>query len=121
MLSREEVILRLEELKREVKTYEKILQVLDRSRLANRTGTGMRFYHSRPSAAIKVVLREKGPQPQEQLMKELQDGGIAVGRKRGLHNTRIAIEKTLKTGALKQIGNLIGLPEWSDEKFSGRS
>jgi hypothetical protein len=50
-------------------------------------------------------------------MKELKAGGISIGKKRGMHNTRIAIERTLKTGALKQVGNLIGLPEWSDEKF----
>jgi len=116
-LSREEIILRLEELKREVKTYEKILQVLDRSGLKDRTGENMRFYQARPSSAIKVVLRERGPQTQDQLMEALRAGGIALGRKRGLHNTRIAIEKTLKTGALKKVGKLIGLPDWSDEKF----
>lgn len=117
MLSRDEIILKLEELKNEVKTYEKVLQVLDRSGLKERTGPAMRFYQARPSSAIKIVLREKGPQTQDQLMKELSDGGIALGRKRGLHNTRIAIEKTLKTGALKKVGDLIGLPDWSDEKF----
>jgi len=56
-------------------------------------------------------------QTQKQLTKDLQAGGIAIGKKRGMHNTRIAIEKTLKTGALKKVGNLIGMPEWPDEKF----
>jgi hypothetical protein len=54
---------------------------------------------------------------EENLMKQLQDGGIAIGKKRGMHNTRIAIERTLKTGALEKVGNLIGMPEWPDEKF----
>jgi hypothetical protein len=117
MLSREEVILRLEELKKELRTYEKVLQVLDRSGLGERTGKPMRFYQARPSSAIKMLLHENGPKTQESLMGELESGGIAIGKKRGMHNTRIAIERTLKTGALKKVGDLIGLPEWSDEKF----
>jgi hypothetical protein len=119
MLSREEIVLKLEELKQEVKTYEKILQILDKSDLVQRTGPAMRFYRARPSSAAKMILHEKGPQPQDKLMEELRAGGIAIGKKRGMHNTRIAIERTLKTGALKQVGDLIGLPEWSDEKFKG--
>ncbi len=114
---REELVSRLEELEQEAKTYRKLLQVLDRSGLAQRTGPAMRFFNARPQIAIEALLREKGPQTQEKLMNELQAGGIAVGRKRGMHNTRISIEKTLKTGALKKVGDLIGLPEWSDEKF----
>lgn len=120
MLSREEVILRLEELKKELRTYEKVLQVLDRSGLEERTGKTMRFYQARPSLAVKMILRENGPKTQESLMDELKAGGIAIGKKRGMHNTRIAIERTLKTGALKKVGDLIGLPEWSDEKFKER-
>jgi hypothetical protein len=114
---REDIILKLEELKKQTKTYKKLLQVWDKSGLEQHTGPAMRFYQARPQTAVNTLLREKGPQTQEQLMKELHAGGIAVGRKRGMHNTRISIEKTLKTGALKQVGNLIGLPEWSDEKF----
>jgi hypothetical protein len=78
----------------------------------------MRFYKVRPQIAIQLVLREKGPQTQECLLKELSDGGIAIGKKRGLNNPRISIEKTLRTGALKKVGDFIGLPEWSDEKFT---
>jgi hypothetical protein len=115
---REDIILKIEELKKETKTYQKLLQIWDKSGLAERTGAAMRFFNARPQTAINVLLREKGPQTQGQLTAELQAGGIAVGKKRGMHNTRISIEKTLKTGALKQVGNLIGLPEWSDEKFN---
>ena len=120
---REQLILKLEELdkklgelEKEAKTYRKMLQILDRSH-GDCTGPAMRFFHARPQTAIESVLREKGPQTQEQLMNELQAGSIAVDRKRGMHNTRISIEKTLKTGALKRVGELIGLPEWSDDKF----
>jgi hypothetical protein len=116
---REDIVLKIEELKKETKTYQKLLQIWDKSGLAERTGPAMRFFNARPQTVINALLREKGPQTQEQLMAELQAGGIAVGKKRGMHNTRISIEKTLKTGALKQVGNLIGLPEWSDEKFNG--
>lgn len=115
---REEIILKLEELEKQTKTYKKLLQVWDKSGLEQRTGPAMRFYQARPQTAINTILREKGPQTREQLMAELQAGGIAFGKKRGMHNTRISIEKTLKTGALKRVGDLIGLPEWSDEKFS---
>jgi hypothetical protein len=115
---REDIILKLEELERQTKTYKKLLQVWDKSGLEQRTGPAMRFYQARPSSAVKMILREKGPQTPENLMKELQAGGIAIGRKRGMHNTRIAMERTLKTGALKQVGNLIGLPDWSEEKFT---
>lgn len=120
MLSREEVILRLEELKKELRTYEKVLQVLDRSGLDERTGATMRFYKARPSTAAKMILREKGPRTLDQLMRELEAGGIAIGKKRKMHNVRIAFERTIKTKALKKVGDLIGLPEWSDEKFKER-
>jgi hypothetical protein len=101
-----------------VKTYEKVLQILDKSGLVQDTGPAMRFYRARHSSAAKMILHEKGPQPQDKIMEELQAGGIAIGKKRGMHNVRIAIERTLKTGALKQVRDLIGLPQWSDEKFS---
>lgn len=117
MLTRDEVILRVEELKNELKTWEKVLQVLDRSGIAERTGTAMRFYQMRPLMAIKMILHEKGAQTQPELMKELEEGGIAIGKKKGMHNTSFSITKTLRTGALKQVGDLIGLPEWSDDKF----
>lgn len=117
MLTRDEVILKLEELKAEVKTWEKVLQVLDRSTMAKRTGPAMRFYQSRPYYAMKTVLSENGAQTQEQLMKALSEGGIAIGKKRAMHNTRISLEKTLRTGALKKVGDLIGLPEWDESMF----
>lgn len=117
---REEIVLKLEALKQEKKTYQKLLQVLDRSGLEGRTGPAMRFFKARPQVAVNMLLREKGPQTQEELMKELEAGGIAVGMTRGMHNSRIGIEKMLRTGALKQVGDLIGLPEWSDEKFKER-
>jgi hypothetical protein len=117
MLSREEVILKIEELKKELKTCEGFLRVLDRNGMGKRTGPEMRFYQARPQTCIVTLLRERGPQTHEQLMKDLQAGGIAIGKKRGMHNPRISIERTLKTGALKKVGNLIGMPEWPDEKF----
>lgn len=118
MIKREEAITAIENLKKELKTWEKVLQVIDRSGLEERTGTAMRFYRARPSNAVKSILRTKGVQTQEQLMKELEAGGIAVGKKRGMHNTRIALEKTMKTGALKKVGDMIGLPEWPDHMFA---
>jgi hypothetical protein len=121
MLSRDEVILKLGELQHELRTWKKVLQVIDRSQIEKRTGTAMRFYGMRPSSAIKMLLRDRGAQTQEWLLQELSDGGINVGKKRGEHNPRIAIEKTLRTGALKKVGNLIGLPEWGDEMFKGAS
>jgi hypothetical protein len=118
MLSRDEIILKVEVLKRELRTWEKVLQVLDRSGIAERTGTAMRFYQMRPLTSIKMLLREKGPLTQYHLLKILDEGGITTGKKRGLNNPRISIEKTLKNGTLKQVGDMIGLPEWPDEKFS---
>jgi hypothetical protein len=85
--------------------------------MAKRTGPAMRFYQTRPYNAMKIILSENGAQTQEQLMKALNEGGIAIGKKRGLHNTRISLEKTLKTGALKKVGEFIGLPEWDDSMF----
>ncbi len=117
---REELVLKLEELKKETKTYKKLLEVLDRSGLAQRTGPEMRFFKARPQIAIEALLREKGPQTQEQLMKDLEAGGIALGRVRKMHNSRIGIEKMLRNGSLKKVGDLIGLPEWSEEKFKER-
>jgi len=117
MLSRDEVILKVEELKKELKTWQKVLQVLDRSGMAERTGTAMRFYQVRPIIAIKMILRQRGAQTQEALTKEMVDGGITIGKKRSVHNPRVSIEKTLKNGTLKRVGDLIGLPQWGPEMF----
>lgn len=114
---REELVLKLEESKQATKTYQKLLEVLDRSVLSQRTGPSMRFFKVRPQVAIDILLGEKGPQTQEQLMKDLEAGGIAVGRKRGMNNPRLGIEKLLRNGSLKQVGDLIGKPEWSDLMF----
>lgn len=120
MLSRDEVIETIEKLKKEMKTWQRVLQVLDRSNMEKRTGSAMRFYQVRPGIAIKMVLREKGPLTQEAIIQELVDGGNTVGKKRDgdkPHNVRLSIEKTLKTGSLVKVGDLIGLPEWPAEKF----
>lgn len=90
---------------------------MERSGLAERTGIAMRFYQMRPLTAIKMVLREKGAQTRDSLVKELVDGGATVGRKRKDSNIRISMDKTLKNGSLQQVGDLIGLPEWGPEMF----
>jgi hypothetical protein len=69
---REDIILKIEELKEQTKTYQRLLQLWDKSGLAERTGPAMRFFNARPQTAINALLREKGPQTQEQLMAELQ-------------------------------------------------
>ena len=51
------------------------------------------------------------------MMQLLIDGGSTIRKKRAEHNIRISIEKTLKNGTLKQVGNLLGLPEWPASKF----
>jgi hypothetical protein len=77
----------------------------------------MKFYNVRPGTAVKLILREKGPRTQEELMTELVAGGAVVGKKRAAHNIRISIEKTLRNGTLKQVGDLIGLGEWDESMF----
>jgi hypothetical protein len=115
--SRDEIVLHISYLKREIHALTKALQAYDRVISSSISSPSMRFYQKRPLVAIKQVLSEKGPLTQATLTKELVEGGAIVGKKRAESNIRISIEKTLRTGALKQIGNLIGLPEWSDEKF----
>lgn len=117
MIKREEVIQMLEESKKEVKALEKVLQALDRSGLEKRTGSAMRFYQVRPSTAIKILLREGGPDTQEALTQKLIDGGVIEGKKRTIHNIRLSFEKVLENGTLKKVGDLIGLPQWGPEKF----
>jgi len=76
---REDIVLKIDELKKETKTYQKLLQIWDKSGLAERTGPAMRFFNARQTA-INALLRKEGPQTQEQLR-----------AKRGMHNTRISI------------------------------
>lgn len=81
----------------------------------------MRFYRARPLAAIKLTLRQFGPLTQEALTQHLIAGGITIGKKRGTHNIRLSIEKTLRNGTLQKVGDLIGLPEWGPEMFNPKS
>jgi len=94
-----------------------VYRALQERNLAKRTGPTMIFYRVRPLTAIKMTLRQGGPQTQEALTQRLIEGGITIGKKRAEHNIRISIEKTLRNGTLKQVGGLLGLPEWSDDKF----
>lgn len=119
VINRNEIILEIERLKEELKSLRKVLQVIDRSSLGGRTGTEMRFYQVRPLTAIKLILRERGPQAREALMQELIGGGAIVGKKRANSNIRISIEKTLKNGTLRELNGLIGLPEWPEDMFHG--
>jgi hypothetical protein len=116
---RSEIIRKIEDLKAEVRSYEAALLALDRSGMAKTSGPDVRFYQQRPLDAIRVVLRESGHAlSQEELTNRLLAGGAAVGKKRGKHNIRISIEMTLASGKLKQIGELLGLPEWDEAMFT---
>ncbi len=123
MINKDEIVLKIEALKKEVRSWESVLRLLERQGLGERTGTGMRFYQLRPQVAIKILLQEGGAQTRDELMEKLDAGGLNIGKKRGRNNPRIAFEKMLGTatkpgtGALKQVGDLIGLPGWGPEMF----
>lgn len=117
LITKEDVVSEIERLRAELKTAEKVLRALEERDITKRTGPAMRFYRVRPLTAIKMMLRQGGPQTQVALTQQLIDGGITIGKKRAEHNIRISIEKTLRNGTLKQVGDLLGLPEWPEEKF----
>lgn len=119
--SRDEIVLHISYLEREIHAWTKALQAYDHIISPNLSSPAMLFYQMRPLVAIKQVLNEKGPLTQAALIKELVEGGATIGKKRAESNIRISIEKTLGTGALKKIGNLIGLPIWPDETFRTNS
>jgi hypothetical protein len=62
---REDIILKIEELENQTKTYKKLLQVWDKSGLEQRTGTAMRFYQARPSSAVDGSKGEGTADPRE--------------------------------------------------------
>ena len=117
MMTKEETILEIERLKRELRIAEKVLRIIEDSSVAKQTGAAMRFYRARPFAATKMLLRENGPQTQEALTEQLIAGGIITGKKRAVHNIRLSFEKTLRNGSLQKVGDLIGLPEWGQEMY----
>jgi hypothetical protein len=120
MIDRAKLITHIEKLRSELKKTERKLRVVDLGAMEKRTGVARRFYNVRPSTAIKKVLREKGALTQAEITKELIDGGNTMGKKRDANrpnNIRISFEMQMKTGALKQVGQLIGLPGWSKDKF----
>ena len=78
-----------------------------------------RFYMVRPITAAQEVLRDRGkPIPEEELRQILMDGGIAIGKKRGVHNVNVGLRISIDIGELTCTGRdkLIGLPEWSKKK-----
>lgn len=120
MITKEETILEIERLKQELKTAEKVLRAIEDSAISKQTGEAVRFYRVRPLMAIKLLLREKGPQTQESLTEQMIAGGLTIGKKRDANkpnNIRLSFEKTLRNGTLQQVGDLIGLPEWGPEIF----
>lgn len=78
-----------------------------------------RFQSQRPLIATKQVLTERGePIPLAELRQILLDGGIAIGKKRGVHNVNKSIEISVGIGELTSTGKdqKIGLPEWSKKR-----
>jgi hypothetical protein len=92
-------------------------------RLRNRPSNGgdptTRFFNVRPLLAARQVLAERGkPIPLDELKQILIDGGIMVGKKRGIHNINKSIEISVGINELTDSGthHLIGLPEWKKPK-----
>ena len=81
----------------------------------SKAGTpNLRFYSARPIDAIRTVLSEHGGRwTREEVEKELEEGGIAHGRKRGKANVRISIDKNVAIGNLVEDGLNLVLPQKS--------
>ncbi len=105
---------------RDLKRYEATMAFFDGQVVPSRAPEE-RFVAMTPRRAIRIVLSEAGRgMAQEEITKILVDGGVTKGKKRDAkqpNNVRIAFERLLKNGSLKQVGNLIGLPDWGDDKF----
>lgn len=77
-----------------------------------------RFYRWAPIDAIKLTLEERGvAMSQTELHQILVDGGITIDRARGEGNIRLSFKESLKLGRLVEKNEVIGLPEWGDDKF----
>jgi hypothetical protein len=78
-----------------------------------------RFYNMRPLIAVRQILTERGkPIPLDELRQILIEGGITIGKKRGVHNINKGIEISVGIDELTSTGKneLIGLPEWQKKK-----
>jgi hypothetical protein len=78
-------------------------------------GRDTRFFNKRPKTAIREILSAYGkPMPQAELVQAAVDGGIAIGKKRGVFNVTVSIRTCVKNGSLtfdiKK--ELVGLAEW---------
>lgn len=74
------------------------------------------YYDMSPKEAIILLFRKTGlPLTEESIVAALVAGGNTIGKKRGVRNVEIGIEKNLEVGNLSRIGDLIGLPIWVED------
>jgi hypothetical protein len=95
------------EAEQRLKSYKEALKVLNRSQLPKGTPT-TRFYGWRPLKAFKQLIEEHGGRMERQaLLDAAMAGGIAIDRKRSIHNVRISLLKCLEIESLLEAEGLI--------------
>jgi hypothetical protein len=116
-------------LEREIRELEEQLE-RRRTALAELTGTpiatdvySQRKRFSPPMRAHRaayIYLEEMDKAvSQKQIIDALEAEGACDGKKRGRHNVRISLEKSIENGTFLLKNGLIGLAGWSEDKFKG--
>jgi hypothetical protein len=120
----------LDDLDRQIERVEAQLKLLKSARAAHKKLVDMpqgedspsiRFYNMRPLIAARQILTEhEKPMLLDELRQILIDGGITIGKKRGVHNINKGIEISVGINELTSTGTgkneKIGLPEWSKKR-----
>jgi hypothetical protein len=119
--SREGLRKLIEDLEEQLRPLKKTLATLDKLAAARNIPLSeeSRYANMRPVNVAKDILKERGEKiPEDELIKTLVDGGITLGKKRGIYNVSVGFRIAYKAGTLTVEGKnrLVGLPEWSKKK-----
>lgn len=121
MDSREVLEREIEQLEAQLKPRKAALAALKKLEAVpqGESSPATRFFNMRPLVAAVEVLQERGrPMPKVELRQILLDGGIAIGKKRAVHNVDVGLRLSVEMGKLTSTGKeeMIGLPEWSKKR-----
>lgn len=112
---RESLIRKIDDVQGHLGALRNALKAYDKAKhgaVESRTAADTRFANMTPTyRAIEIVLRESGGKmTRADLMTSLIDGGAMIGRKRGVHNLRLSIDKNIELGKIFQRGESVEIP-----------
>lgn len=68
-------------------------------------------------AVVLFLNQEQCPKTEEELIKEIEDGGAIIGRIRQQGEIKKSLDANVRAGTLKLVGGKYGPADWPEEKF----